>query len=111
MTTDELIIKAKSVVKELALDALKSQLAFMSWPIIGPIAGIFLSMIIDTVLTVIDNQGYFLYVTYQTDKQATKFDVAADQNLEALKNGTAEQKIKARADLINSARDLIRLRV
>lgn len=108
MSLKQLSDQVKKVAKTLALDALKGQLSFLSWPILGPAAILLISKLIDIILEALDNEGFLLYVSYQSAKQADDFTKESEKNLEVLKNGTQDEKNQARVDLINAARKLVR---
>lgn len=88
---------------------LRAHLPFLNLPVIRNITKAFIEFIIQILVDKTELGAYFIYSDMLTSEQAKKFGEAAKKNQEIQESGTDEEKRLAQLELINRARDLIRL--
>lgn len=83
------------------------------FPFFGlPIIRLITRLAVDKVITIAINDtefgGFVIFSKVITKEQAAEFDKHSKKNDEVQKNGTPEEKQKAKQDLINATRNLVK---
>ena len=89
---------------------LATQFPFLLSPFIKPIVEWAVNMVIETLVDNVEMQAFFMYIDTRVDQQGREFSAAALENLEAQKNGTPEQKLLARNNLISKFKSFAMLK-
>lgn len=115
MNTDELIEVFKKSVVEIGsrgvMAYLVAQAPVLGLPVIRTIVSAMVSRIIDILVTNTELAIYFVYTDQRTAKQAKEYEEAAVRRAVIMQSqlSTEEEKKNAEEELINRARELIRL--
>lgn len=81
---------------------------FLAWPVIGPVFGFMVGLIVNAAIKYTEMGAFFWYVDQLTTAQVKGY-VEARLDYEKVKeNGTDEEKKRARKAIVDRARDLIR---
>lgn len=95
-TRDEYVEMTKSAFqtlgKKAAMNFLITKLPFFANPILNPIAGYFIGVVVEGLVTQAETAAFFLYIDMRTGLQAKGFLEAARANQIAQKTGTKKEK-------------------
>ncbi len=114
MKIDQFIETLKSQLVTIGTNGVMTFLAievpFFAFPVVNKVTRLIVEKVIEIAIRYTELGAYFLYVDQYTAAQSDAFSNAAKKNLEAQRNGTAEQKKQAEMELINRTRDLIKFK-
>ena len=104
------------LIKSTALDLgsrfvmqyLVAKLPFLAFPIINPIAGFLVGYVLKIAIIKTELGMFFLFIDTRTNKQGVAFVEAAQRNNVAQHSGTAEEKLNAEKNLIESFRAFVK---
>lgn len=113
MTRDEYVDLIKSTALDLgsrfAMRYLIARFSFIALPIIGPIVEWAVGYILRIAIRETEMGAFFAFIDTRTNQQGVKFTDAAIRNRIAQTTGSAEDKIKAEQELIDSFRAFVKL--
>lgn len=94
--------------KHLIMEYLLKKSMFWSLPIVNPIAGFVIGMILEIGIKKTELGAFFWFMDMRTSAQGREFTKAAFNNAKIQKSGTKEEKERAEKELIDKARPLIK---
>jgi hypothetical protein len=116
MTRDQYVDSLKEIFIDLGMGSIRNYLSsalyflgFLKSPIISIIM-FFVFMILKFLIKETETQLFFYYIDTRTDKQAKEFNDAIIKNIEVGKNGNTEEIQKSKDLLIDSFRNLVKLK-
>lgn len=114
MNLDQAVEKVKKTAVDVGtrgvMTFLVLKLPFLNNPILNKLATLVVNKILEIAVFHTELFAYSIYVDDFTDDQADALKEAAWKNEEVQQNGTEEEKLKAEKELIDRARELIKLR-
>jgi hypothetical protein len=87
---------------------LVAKIPFLALPIINPIVGFIVGYVLQIAIKQTEMGAFFLYIDTRTNKQGVAFMESAIKNRIAQQSGTAEEKINAEKNLIDSFRSFVK---
>ena len=96
------------IVKQL-MTYLVSKLPFLAWPIVNPIASYLLSNLVTLIIEKTILGANFLAIDFRVNADVEKLEKARKKAQEAVASGDQKQIEKSSQEIVDAARDLIRL--
>lgn len=94
---------------KLVMQDLVSRFPFFRLAIINPLAGFVVGYVVRTALLKTELGAFFWFIDLRTSAQGRAFEKAAMANFNAQQKGTADEKIQAEKQVIDSLRSLVKL--
>lgn len=98
-----------SQVSAKLVSSLISYLPFLGWGPLAPVLGLLAKRLMEFIVNKTELSIFLAYVDMRVDDQASDFNEAVVINLQAQKNGSKEEQIRAEENLKNKFRDFIKL--
>lgn len=93
---------------KLVMNYLASQFSWISLPLVNPIVAFIVSLILKIAIKETEFGLFFTYIDLRTQSQSKDFEAAVLRNSIIQKNGTAQEKANAEAELVKAFRAFIK---
>lgn len=100
---------AISQAKKGVLKIIFSKLPFLTWGPLGSLVGLAVGKVLEIAVNQTEMGAFFYFTDLRVSRQGRDYQEALEENMEAQKNGTDQDKAKAEEKLKNSFRELVKI--